>query len=92
MAIKKSIIICRNVLTWEIRERSSLDDVLSVQSLQNLGAAKPLEATLHIIVIPFERLRLQNPVGAKGNTTLSQNEQMAIKVVGLNFTIITAGL
>lgn len=90
MAIKKIIIICRNVLTWEIRERSSLDDVLSVQSLQNLGAAEPLEATLHIIVIPFERLRLQNP--AKGNTTLSQNEQMAIKVVGLNFTIITAGL
>lgn len=43
-------------VTWEIRECSSLYNVLSVQSLQNLGAAEPLEATLHIVIIPFKRL------------------------------------
>lgn len=51
--------------TWEIRQGSLLDDVLPVESLQNLGAAKPLEAALHIVIIPFERLRPQNPAGRR---------------------------
>lgn len=50
-----------NKLTREITECSSLDDVLPVQGLQNLGAAEPLEADLHVVVIPFKRLRPKNP-------------------------------
>lgn len=50
-----------NEVTWEVRERSSLNDVLSVQGLQNLGAAEPLEATLDIVIIPFKGLRSKNP-------------------------------
>lgn len=50
-------------VTWEIRQGPLLDDVLPVQGLQNLGAAEPLEAALHIVIIPFERLRPQNPAG-----------------------------
>lgn len=37
--------------------------MLPVESLQNLGAAEPLEAALHIVIIPFERLCPQNPAG-----------------------------
>lgn len=55
----------RGEVTWEIRQGSLLDDVLPVQSLQNLGAAEPLEAALHIVIIPFERLRPQNPAGRR---------------------------
>lgn len=51
----------KSEVTWEIREGSFLYDVLSVKGLQNLGASEPLEATLHIVIIPFERLRPQNP-------------------------------
>lgn len=53
-------------VTWEVRERSSLYNVLSIQGLQNLGAAEPLEATLHVVVIPFKRLCPQNPAREKG--------------------------
>jgi len=35
--------------------------VLSVKSLQNLGAAEPLETALHVVIIPFKRLRPKNP-------------------------------
>lgn len=52
-------------VTWEIRERSSLNDVLPVQGLQDLGAAEPLEADLHIVVIPFQRLRPKYPAKRK---------------------------
>lgn len=41
-------------VTWEIREGSFLYNVLPVQGLQNLGTSEPLEATLHIVIIPFE--------------------------------------
>lgn len=37
--------------------------MLPVESLQNLGAAEPLEAALHIVIIPFERLCPQDPAG-----------------------------
>lgn len=50
-----------NTAFWEIGERSSLDNVLSVQSLQDLGTAEPLKAALHIVVIPFKGLCSQNP-------------------------------
>lgn len=50
-------------VTWEIRQGSLLYDVLPVESLQNLGAAEPLEAALHIVIIPFERLCPQDPAG-----------------------------
>lgn len=48
-------------VTWEIREGSFLYNVLSVQGLQDLGASEPLEATLHVVIIPFEWLCPQNP-------------------------------
>lgn len=41
-------------VTWEIREGSFLYYVLSVQGLQDLGASEPLEATLHVVIIPFQ--------------------------------------
>lgn len=56
-------------VTWEVRECSSLYDVLSVQSLQNLGAPKPLEAALHIVIIPFKGLRSKNPADEKERMT-----------------------
>ena len=43
-------------VTWEIRQGSALDNVLSVQSLQDLGATEPLEAALHVVVIPLQGL------------------------------------
>lgn len=55
-------------VTWEIRERSSLDDVLPVQGFQNLGTAEPLEAALHVVVIPFKWLRPKNPADEKKET------------------------
>lgn len=51
----------KDEVTWEIGEGSSLYNVLPVQSLQDLGAAEPLEATLHVVVIPFKGLYPQNP-------------------------------
>lgn len=63
--------------------------MLSVQSLQNLGAAEPLEAALHIVIIPFQRLSPKNPAekteGRAENKTLSQREQMERKLAGIGF-------
>lgn len=75
--------------------------MLSVQCLQNLGAAEPLKATLHIVIIPFKRLCPQNPAdkgereegkreGRQENMTLSQKEQMGTKLAGNTFIIITS--
>lgn len=69
---------CEDDVTWEIRERPSLYNVLSVQGLQNLGAAEPLEATLHIVVIPLKRLCPQNPETGEENMMVSEKEQMPI--------------
>lgn len=43
-------------VTWEIREGSFLYNMFSVKGLQNFGASEALEATLDIVIIPFERL------------------------------------
>lgn len=65
-------------VTWEIRERSSLDDVLSVQRLQNLGAPEPLEATLHIVIIKLKGLCSENPAEEEERKKeRSQKGQMA---------------
>lgn len=64
-----------NEVTWEIRECTSLDDVLSVQSLQNLGAPEPLEATLHIVIIPFKGLRSKNPADKRKRKKEGRKEE-----------------
>lgn len=43
-------------VTWQIREGSFLYDVLPVKGLQNFGASEALEATLNIVIVPFQRL------------------------------------
>lgn len=49
--------------TREVREGQSpsVVDVFPVERLQDLGTAEPLEADLHVVVVPLQRLGPQNP-------------------------------
>ena len=47
--------------THDVKADSALQPVFPVQVLQDLGAAKAFEATLHVIVEPVQRLGPENP-------------------------------
>ena len=53
----------RERVTSEVRqgEGSPLVGVFPVEGLQDLGAAEPLEAALHVGVVPLQRLGPQSP-------------------------------